>query len=511
MATSGRKRLLSYTILRCLYLLHGDKFLKSRIGKWINAGIDEGLAIGKRVSERSVDAYTRFRDGPSDLAVLSEAIGSFRDAITREKKGTALELATKVSVNVGAGAAMTAALLGAAAMFGTASTGVAIGTLSGAAFTSAALAWLGGSVAVGTSILTGGAILAGIAAVYSTQRLFKGHLYGPPRNIDMLGDKEQIYLDSLDHLLIALKKMELDETVPPSFVSKLMWAEVLNPAISFYDDKAHDEFNDWPVLSKRSLRSSISKLKELRAERSWLQQSAVPIGVVTVVTMRLLAGSDEFTPEDELVLDAFRRSANELENATPEQIGEYLSGFSPNKLAGVKNNVKGIYHELAYAEAENTDGDQYFARVFPDTNHPGADIEIIDATTGETLEVLQLKATNNVQALVDHLEQYQDISVRVTEELSEKMSADSSGFTNAELSKDLDNTMQKLSESGSMEEILGTTIEGSITAGLVTFLCSAGAAIKNNSQSNTDELISRDVRKSMTYGAVAAFVTQLVA
>lgn len=65
------------------------------------------------------------------------------------------------SVAVGAGA-MTVA-----AAFGTASTGTAIGSLSGAAFNSAAYAWiggaLGGSASLGAALVTGGAALVGVA------------------------------------------------------------------------------------------------------------------------------------------------------------------------------------------------------------------------------------------------------------------------------------------------------------------------------------------------------------
>ena len=49
---------------------------------------------------------------------------------------------------------------------GTAGTGTAIATLSGAASTNAILAWIGGSVLVGSTILTGVAIAAALSTVY---------------------------------------------------------------------------------------------------------------------------------------------------------------------------------------------------------------------------------------------------------------------------------------------------------------------------------------------------------
>jgi hypothetical protein len=70
------------------------------------------------------------------------------------------------------GALFTSGAFGAAALFGTASTGTAIGSLSGAAFTNAALAWLGGvaaaagggGMALGGAILSGGVLVVGVLA-----------------------------------------------------------------------------------------------------------------------------------------------------------------------------------------------------------------------------------------------------------------------------------------------------------------------------------------------------------
>jgi len=68
-----------------------------------------------------------------------------------------------------ASALVPAGAFGAATAFGTAGTGVAIGTLSGAAYNSAALAYIGGlgggGVAAGSAVLTGGAAVVGFAVV----------------------------------------------------------------------------------------------------------------------------------------------------------------------------------------------------------------------------------------------------------------------------------------------------------------------------------------------------------
>lgn len=75
-----------------------------------------------------------------------------------------------------ASALVPAGAFGAATAFGTAGTGVAIGTLSGAAYNSAALAWIGGAAgggaAAGSALLTGGVALIGFAAAYGVHGAF---------------------------------------------------------------------------------------------------------------------------------------------------------------------------------------------------------------------------------------------------------------------------------------------------------------------------------------------------
>ena len=61
-----------------------------------------------------------------------------------------------------AGIAVPASMFSIAGLVGTASTGTAIGSLSGAAFTSSALAWLGGSVAMGTVLVSGAAVVGAL-------------------------------------------------------------------------------------------------------------------------------------------------------------------------------------------------------------------------------------------------------------------------------------------------------------------------------------------------------------
>ena len=77
---------------------------------------------------------------------------------------TANRMALAGGVGAGAGLAFEVGTFALVAHFGTASTGTAIATLSGAAATKATLAAIGGSVAGGTAVLTGGAAILGVVA-----------------------------------------------------------------------------------------------------------------------------------------------------------------------------------------------------------------------------------------------------------------------------------------------------------------------------------------------------------
>ena len=86
----------------------------------------------------------------------------------REAEGVNLKAGTGAAAGVGAGVATLAfgpsAAMAFATTFGTASTGTAISSLSGAAATNAALAWLGGGVAAGGGGgMAGGAVLLAMA------------------------------------------------------------------------------------------------------------------------------------------------------------------------------------------------------------------------------------------------------------------------------------------------------------------------------------------------------------
>lgn len=189
--------------------------------------------------------------------------------------------------------------------------------------------------------------------------------------------------------------------------------------------------------------------------------------VIAVTLQRLVEDATRFWQlEERLVLDALRRSSKRLNDASVEDLAEYVDAMTPEQLRGVMSNVKGIYHELLFVHAENVDGDEVTARIFEETNHPGSDVEFI--VDGDVIKAIQLKAVASPNAIREHLVRYPDIEVVATEEVATAVpSVTTSGFSNAELSRQVENVVS---------ELPGDTLAGEIADGAVTSALLAGGA-----------------------------------
>jgi hypothetical protein len=143
------------------------------------------------------------------------------------------------------------------------------------------------------------------------------------------------------------------------------------------------------------------------------------------------------SPESQLVLAALRRSDASLAHASEAELTDYLNGYDADQLKGIATNVKGIYHEELWVYRYNETHTTTYAEMFGETNHPGADIQIHDARTGEVLDEFQLKATDSVAYVNHHFERYADIKVLATQEVAHRMTGlegvQSSGISNAQL------------------------------------------------------------------------------
>lgn len=155
------------------------------------------------------------------------------------------------------------------------------------------------------------------------------------------------------------------------------------------------------------------------------------------------SGVGDLSETDHAVLAAFRRSNSALHEAGPEEISAYLRSLDHNAIQGVVSNTKGILHEMQFVEVENEDGDSVFASIFDDTNHPGTDVQFIDTDTGATWEI-QLKATDSASYAHDWIENHPSGELLVTEELADSTGLESSGFSNHELTGDVEGFVDRM-------------------------------------------------------------------
>ena len=151
--------------------------------------------------------------------------------------------------------------------------------------------------------------------------------------------------------------------------------------------------------------------------------------IVGVIGSFAFGGDQSFSPKEQIIIDALRRSMIELKFATIEDISEKLSRFDPERMPGLVSHIKGIVHEMEFVAFENEDGDSVFAALHSGTNHPGYDVKMIDENTNESWEI-QLKATDDKGYVQDWIAQHPDGEIVVTSEIAEKMDLPSSGLSN---------------------------------------------------------------------------------
>ena len=229
----------------------------------------------------------------------------------------------------------------------------------------------------------------------------------------------------------------------------------------------------------------------------------ITTGTFGATLIQLLSGATANSIEP-LVLDAIRRSNNSLSDVSVSEIGDYLTELSPEQLQGVINNVKGIYHELAFVENENNDGDEGTATFFDNTSHAGSDVVLYNKITGE-IQSLQLKATDSEELITCHVERYPEIGIAVTEEIADSMDVESSGFSNTELAIDTGNTIESISLGNDVGNyLLSDSIFDIAVPGIGIAAALAGA------QASSEKASSKETRKEVTKAVVRSAPISIV-
>lgn len=360
-----------------------------------------------------------------------------------------------------AGVATTGVLLALVNTFGTASTGTAIASLSGAAAANATLAWIGGLVGGG---MAAGAALTGGLTVVVGLAAYKA-LGSERRPFDTLPEHEQrivqacwLLIAAIDELLAGrphpLKRETAIELLDNSLLPlRTLLIEQGSAICANLDAKNAIAFRQH-VLTDFD-RTVIAGFRHFIEEKNVHWDTAASfdyeeyvVGGVFYALMTRTAIDD--STESQLVLAALRRSDKSLAQANEAQLTDYLNEYDAEQLKGVASNVKGIYHEELWVHRYNESHTNSSAQMFGQTNHPGADIQIRDARTGEVIDEFQLKATDSTAYINHHLERYPDIKVLATDEVANRMGevngVHSSGISNAKITGKVDHDIAAVTD-----------------------------------------------------------------
>lgn len=361
----------------------------------------------------------------------------------------------KAVVSKISGVAASGALITLVATFGTSGTGTAIAALSGAASTSATLAWVGGLLGGG---MAAGAVLTGGITIIVGLTTYK--LLGTERRpFESLSEVEQRVVQS-SWLVMAIIDDYLKS--PPDLFTKkeaeLLLVNFFHPllnelatnsdAICGKLDGRHALIFRQHVLTdfKRVVIDGFEHFVQDYPMKGFYNAEYVIGGVFYALLTQTAVSSDV---ESQLVLEALRRSSCALTHASESELGDYLRELSPEGMKGVGSNVKGIYHELIYTQNYNDSHSDTYAELFQATNHPGADIQIKDIKSHDILEEYQLKAVTSTEPINFHLHRYPDIHVLATNEVAEKFTdprVESSGHENEVLKARVNDDLHSVAE-----------------------------------------------------------------
>lgn len=401
----------------------------------------------------------------TDAASASDITGQLGRAITAKL--------------VGAGAS--AGLLGLAAAVGTASTGTAIGTLSGAALVSSQLAWIGsfaGGGMLAGSIMTGGVgILVGIVAL-----VLMGRYRTKPRQYKDLPVAERQLVDKCAWMVQAIdEEMKRDSIRSWALQEKVFREHIVSLHEALIENEEPIAAN---LSSKYRLRFSRRVIPDFGAKvvdvyKAHFERVNLPhllyreraaMVIVTTVLWKLWRQEFTFdTVEEQLVIEALRRSKAELSDASLADLGSYVSSFDSAELKGLANNVKGIYHELRFVQQFNNENPLFIAELHPATNHPGSDVVIRHFDSGEVAQEAQLKATESNTYILEHFEKYRDVPVIATVEVAEEMEGvESSGMSDLSLETDVRDGFSQLEDFGPFSEAVDAAAVGGLL-GLILY------------------------------------------
>lgn len=344
------------------------------------------------------------------LAGLATDLHTIIAAITQQPKKqlSKTRIAGRFIGGKVAGVTAMSAFYSAVATLGTASTGTAIGSLSGAAATNATLYWIGGlfggGVAAGATVMTFGAAAIGAGAIMAWTKYFGTKR----RDLDDLSLQEKQIICSCD---IILRSLETSRQTSAGGVAIELEAErrffakyAINPLLAalatvlFSRDgeassrpkltrkhrkilrRTHERLGEWSrsfsktyprkpsfkqagggrnrssffTFWKRLFRRNESNLRAPATETLSLASSAIFVTLESI----LEHPNRSLNFEQELVVNAMRSSCPDLQVGNIPALGQKLKAFRPSDLSNLVSGVRNELYDLLISRSEaNGPGD----------------------------------------------------------------------------------------------------------------------------------------------------------
>lgn len=437
--------------------------LAQPVGEFLEAkGVSSGA---QKLAQSTVNAYGSVRsyvkpyyapETPEELLVSTkEELIYLNACILQVSRDEAEELANRFGAAIAsklAGAATVGTLLGLVSAFGSAGTGTAIASLSGAAATNATLAWVGGLLGGGMAtgaLLTGGVALAVGVGVYKI-------LGSDARQIEDLSEYEVQVVESTGFLIAAINdileddrktllvddaKKLLDNTLRPMHELLVKNADMVAANL---DSKNAIAFKQHAIVDFEK--------KVINGFEYWIQDEAVSqiknhveFAIAGVIYALITQTAIDDSPESQLALDAIRRVRSDWAEASEAEISSVISSYSKEQLAGLANNAKGIYHEMLFVKEYNLDHSETYAELHADTNHAGSDVVIRSRESGEVVDEFQLKASSSNSVVNEHFHKYPDIDLLATNEIAlNNQGIQSSGISNEAITEEMNLNLDAL-------------------------------------------------------------------
>lgn len=320
--------------------------------------------------------------------------GETVDALLNQKSGKSERIIRSLAAKLGFAGA-TAGLFSIASILGTASTGTAISTLSGAAFNSAALKWLGGgvSMALGGWVVFLFSVIAAAISYFIAKITFTKYT-GKKRKLKNLDDQEKRVCETLMLIATGFRKQAEQMRDLDSASAAILHDKVFEQ-LSSELQKCIEKVADWPTIPRERLRKQAEKLKQL----SEFLQSVVPTGrqkigvvggaervdIVPVTVLKLMSTPvPPLNTQEKLVLEALRRTnKRKLKNSSSEILSEYVRLERIDRLTAQLDKVRRIHRKLMKRQSVSSNSDEYTVAFVEAPNQTGIEVLIQNLRTGE--------------------------------------------------------------------------------------------------------------------------------